>query len=504
MRLNNMPAWVSAVKGPWAWGGLLLLGTVAFLLWPSEDSANQGARETTPASQAQDAPSAVFTCAMHPHVRQHGAGTCPLCGMALVPVANPMQAGSPGEPRLQVTQAQRELMNIRTGPVVRRFPDAEIRLFGEVDYDETRIARITAWVPGRIEALYGNYSGLRVRQGDHLVRLYSPELFAAQAELIEAGRVLSALSERGSRSLLDSAQAMLDAARDKLRRLGMEREQIRAVEASGEAEEYVTINAPIGGVVIERHVAEGAYLGTGEPILTLADLDKVWVRLDAYETDLGWLRYGQLVELTSEALPGRLLEGQIAFIDPTVDPGTRTAKVRVNLDNAEGLLKPGMFMQAKLKVGLAATGRVLDARLAGKWISPMHPEIVKDGPGACDVCGMALVPAETLGYAVAEQAATEAPLMIPASAVMLTGARAIVYIEDKDAAEPTYLGREVTLGARAGDYYLVEGGLREGERVVVSGNFKIDSALEIQALPSMMSRHGRQGAAGHDHMGHTP
>ena len=495
MKLRNLLSHFGAAKGYWVSAGVLLIIALVLLLWPEREVA-PGEADTKHDRAA--ATTELWTCAMHPHLRQHGPGPCPLCGMALVPVENQARADTlgdalgdtSGEARLRVTQAQRDRMRIRTHPVLRRFPTTEIRLFGEVDYDETRIAHIAAWAPGRIEALYGNFSGLRVRQGDHLARLYSPNLYAAQVELIEAVRM--------------SAVDTLQAARDKLRRLGMAPEQILAVETGGEATEFVTMHAPIGGVVTERHVSEGAYLDTGDPILTLADLDKVWVRLDAYERDLQWLRYGQLVELSSEALPGVMFKGQVAFIDPAVDARTRTAKVRVNLDNAKGLLKPGMFMQARLEVGLAANGKVLDARLANKWISPMHPEIVKDGPGNCDVCGMALVPAETLGYAAMQARGEQAPLVVPASAVMLTGTRAIVYVEDVDAELPTYVGREVTLGPRVGDDYIVADGLHEGDQVVVEGNFKIDSALEIRGLPSLMSRQGAGGIGGHDHAGHVP
>ena len=166
---------------------------------------------------------------------------------------------------------------------------------------------------------------------------------------------------------------------------------------------------------------------------------------------------------------------------------TRTVKVRVNVPNEDLRLKPGMFVRAMVRSRLAVGGRVLDDSLAGKWVSPMHPEVVKDGPGKCDVCGMDLVPAETLGLVLGDKDAP-APLVIPASAPLVTGRRAVVYVQLPDRDEPTFEGREVLLGHRAGEMYIVREGLAEGERVVSSGNFKIDSALQIQARPSMMSR----------------
>jgi Cu(I)/Ag(I) efflux system membrane fusion protein len=193
------------------------------------------------------------------------------------------------------------------------------------------------------------------------------------------------------------------------------------------------------------------------------------------------------VRFSSEAHPGTRHEGKIAFIDPAVDDATRTVKVRVNVPNADGALKPGMFVRGVVQSRVATAGRVLDPALAGKWISPMHPEIVKDGPGACDVCGMALVRAEDLGYVAAAAGPEDMPLVVPASAPLRTGRRAVVYVEVPGAEQPTYEGREVLLGPRAGDHFIVEKGLAEGERVVTRGAFKIDSELQIQARPSMMS-----------------
>jgi Cu(I)/Ag(I) efflux system membrane fusion protein len=216
---------------------------------------------------------------------------------------------------------------------------------------------------------------------------------------------------------------------------------------------------------------------------------------------LAWLRYGQEVEFSTEAYPGEVFKGRVAFIDPVLSKATRTVKVRVNVSNEDGRLKPEMFVRAVVQSNIASGGRVLDASLAGKWISPMHPEIIKDEPGNCEVCGMPLVRAETLGYVTAEPADTAKPLVIPVSAALITGTRAIVYVQVPTAEEPTYEGREIVLGSRAGDYYLVRSGLAEGELVVTNGNFKLDSALQISAKPSMMTPEGGGGGGGHNHRG---
>ena len=160
----------------------------------------------------------------------------------------------------------------------------------------------------------------------------------------------------------------------------------------------MTIYSPVGGIVIHKNAQEGMYVETGTKIFTIADLSQVWVQLDAYESDLHGLRYGSKVEFSTEAFPGQPFEGTISFIDPIINPATRTAKVRVIVGNETGQLKPGMFVRATARPQVAEGGRIMNPNLAGKWMSPMHPEIIKDGPGPCDVCGMPLVTAESLGY----------------------------------------------------------------------------------------------------------
>lgn len=445
-----------------------------------------------------------WTCSMHPLIREPKPGICPICAMDLVPV----EGGGSGktEPaRLKTTEAAKALMGLETAPVERRFVAAEVRLVGKVAYDETKLGYITAWVPGRIERMYADYTGMDVQQGDHMVELYSPELLAAKEELQRAAEVLRKLPDNGPAVLRETAESALDAVRAKLKRWGLTEAQVRRAEVSGASADRITIYAPMGGTVIERNGSEGMYVDTGTLVYTLADLSTVWVALEAYESDLAWLHYGQKVSFTTEAYPGERFEGTIAFIAPTVDPDTRTVRVRVNVPNADRRLKPEMFVRAVVRSNVATGGRVMDPGLAGKWISPMHPEIVKDGPGTCDVCGMDLVPAEELGYVSADAAADDMPLVIPASAPLITGKRAVVYVEVPEAGQPAYEGREVVLGPRAGAYYLVKEGLREGERVVTQGSFKIDSALQITAKPSMMSpdaaaeERPMANEAGHDH-----
>jgi Cu(I)/Ag(I) efflux system membrane fusion protein len=436
---------------------------------------------------------------MHPQIRKSEPGNCPICGMELVPVGDGGE-GSERSPRTFVTSpASAALMGIQTVPVVRDFADAEIRMVGKVDYDETRLSYITAWVPGRIEEMFVDFTGIRVKKGDHMVSLYSPDLITAQEELWRAAQAVANLREGAPAVVRNTAEQTLKAARNKLRRWGLNQAQIDAAESNGNASDRITIYAPVGGTVIHRNGQEGMYVDTGTRFYTLADLDRMWVKLDAYETDLPWLKFGQRVEFTTETHAGKVFEGRITFIDPFLDPDTRTAKVRVNVSNEDGLLKPEMFVSAVARPLVAMNGRVMDPEMVGKWISPMHPEIVKTGPGKCDICGMSLVPAEELGYVAPNAENVGKPLIIPVSAALVTGTRAVVYVEVPDTEQPTFEGREVVLGPRAGDQYIVMAGLEEGERVVLNGNFKIDSALQIMAKPSMMSPEGGAAPPAHDH-----
>jgi membrane fusion protein, copper/silver efflux system len=428
-----------------------------------------------------------WTCSMHPQIIKDEKGLCDLCGMDLIPLAADTGDDDSQPRRFTTSESARALMQVQTAPVERRFAEVEVRLPGMVRPDETRLASITAWVPGRIERMYADYTGMSVQKGDHLVDLYSPDLLAAKDELRRTQRALESLPASAPEVLRDTARATLEAVRSKLLRWGLTEQQLNATGESGALSDRITIYAPIGGTVTERNGREGMYVETGERIYAITDLSAVWVELDAYEADLPWIHFGQPVSFTAEALPGNTFEGRVAFISPTLDERTRTAMVRVNVPNPGGLLKPGMLVRGVVRARTATGGRVMDPGMAGKWISPMHPEIVKDGPGSCDVCGMPLVRAESLGYVSAEATDADMPLVIPATAPLITGRRAVVYVEVPGTERPAYVGREITLGPRAGDFYIVASGLREGERVVTNGNFKIDSALELRARPSMMS-----------------
>ena len=378
-----------------------------------------------------------YSCSMHPQIRQDEPGLCPICNMDLVPVKG---AGEGlGKRDLKMSDSARILAGIETSPVERKDVAMDILMVGKVAYDETRVRTIAAWLDGRIEKLHVDYTGQQVDKEADLVDLYSPQLLVAQKELllaVKAERMANVSELESGRTDLQSM--MLEAAREKLLLWGLTAGQIAAIEERAEPSRILTITAPIGGTVVHRPVQEGMYVKEGTPLLTVADLTVVWAQLEAYESDLIWLREGQKVTLTTEAYPGVVMEGEIRFIEPFLGAGARTVAVRVEIPNPNGRLKPGMFVQGRVAVRMSEQG-------------------------------------------------DELPLVIPHTAPLRTGKRAVVYVTLPDLDEPVYQGRTVLLGPRAGDYFVVKAGLIEGEEVVVHGAFKIDAALQIQAKPSMMS-----------------
>ncbi len=498
-RNNNSIRRTMIPRGGPALMGIIVVAVMAFVLGAllfgggsapetdSHDNTTEAASEPT-----------VWTCSMHPQVNLPKSGKCPICFMDLIPIET--GSGDDVGPRqLMMSEAAKSLARIQTTPAEHAYAETEIRLVGKVKFDETRLSYITAWVPGRLDQLYADYTGIKVSRGDHLVNMYSPELLAAQEELIQAITVVDALDVSASRILKTTAEATVEAARDKLRLFGLSAEQVAEIQTTLTASDHLIIYAPVGGVVVHKNAQQGMYVKTGTRIYTIADLTKLWVMFEAYESDLPWLRYGQQVSFTSQSFPGESFAAIVSFIDPVVNPKTRTVQVRAIVDNKDLKLKPDMFVRGVVKSRIDGAGRVIDDYLAGKWISPMHPEIVKSGPGTCDVCGMDLVPAESLGYSSKTRSDSDAPLLIPASAPMITGKRAIVYVEIPNDKGPLFEGREVALGPRAGDFYVVKSGVSEGELVVTNGAFKIDSELQIRAKPSMMSPEGGAPPAGHQH-----
>lgn len=376
-----------------------------------------------------------WTCSMHPQIRMEHEGQCPICGMDLIPAQSPDLDKTPSPQTVTLGPRAAALAQIRTSPVERTQAQTEVRLLGRVDYDETRLRMVTPWTDGRIDKLRVRVTGTTVRKGQVVADLYSPELYAAMRDLIVAGKQSKKLSAgmHGSGAL---AVAALESAREKLRLLGVSEKELKAIESSGKAPKKVSIRSPFSGTVLERNVEEGDYVKSGTALYHIADLSKVWVQIDAYESDLPLLARGNKVLIEIDALPGETLSGEVAFIDPVVDKRTRTTRVRVEVPNPTGALRPGMFAEAVVNAGARDQG---------------------------------------------------SQLVLPRSAVLFTGRRSVVYVAVPE--QPgAYALREVRLGTRAGPVYTVLSGISEGEQVVTHGAFTLDADLQLRGGASMMTR----------------
>ena len=469
-----------------------------------------------------------YTCPMHPEIRQDEPGKCPICGMPLVPVVTsaapkpkarsaskaaddryicPMMctpastepgkcpvcamdlvkadSGSGGDERsVSIDAAARRILGIRTATAKEEEIFRTIRSVGEIAYDEERVATIAAYVDGRIEKLFAEYVGIEVAKGDALAVLYSPSLFSAQVEY------LSSMDTPALNALASDGERLSEVARDNLAELGMTESQISLLEGSGKAQKRLSLASPIGGTVIAKHKVEGDYVKTGEPIYRVVDLSTVWLMLDLYPSDAASVRFGQQVEAELQSLPGEIYTGRVAFIDPMVSEKTRTVSVRVEMTNFDGRLKPGDYATATIRVPAIVRDEVYDPALAGKWISPMHPQIIRSEPGECPICGMELVPTRDLGF-VDQPLPDQAVIGIPRSAVLMAGDNSVVYVEK---APGVFEIREVTLGAMTDTAAVILDGVKPGEVVATDGNFLIDSQMQLGGKPSLMDPSKAAGA----------
>ena len=394
-----------------------------------QDNGNAGSDET------------VYYCSMHPQITSTDPDEpCPICGMDLIPKPTDGDDGDTDLPVLRLSERSARLLEIRTMPAERRAAETEVRFVGKLDYDERRLRDVVARSQSYVERLDANYLWTAVREGEPLAAFYSPQVTAAARELL---LVQQSHAARRNPNGLEAGKARLE-------RLGVSADQVDAILETGEIPRMYEVRSPIDGVVAELNVREGEWLGEGGRLLRVADLSTLWLQLEAFESDLQWLRVGQTASFTVQSYPGEVFEGEVTFVNPSIDPGRRTTRVRVEVPNPDGLLKPGMFARGTVRAEV--TGQSQGVRR------------------------------------VADDAAAEPPLMIPASAPLITGRRAVVYVRQPNTDRPTFEGRQIVLGPRVGDHYVVREGLEEGEQVVSRGAFKIDSELQIRGRPSMMAR----------------
>ena len=371
-------------------------------------------------------PAQQYTCSMHPQIRLSDPnGRCPICGMALIPVAAEDGHTASGEQvELRLSPRAAALLQTAVMPVRQAASSQHLSLPGTLVADQSRVQTISAWTSGRIEQAYVNRTAQQVQAGEPMLEIFSPELIVIQQELLQAKQ----LSARSSLP----AGSTLDGARRRLRLLGVPSAQIEHILQREQLQDTVTVSAPVSGIVTEKFVNQGAYVSTGQPLFTVLALDKLWLELAAFESQLPLLQVGQQVEVSVKALPGETLSGRIELIEPELNIANRNARVRVLLANPDGRLKPGMLAQASI------------------------------------------------------QAEVKASLLVPASAVLFTGKQSLVYVQP-DPAEPRYEPRQVELGLRLGEEYQLLSGVSAGELVVTQGAFRLDSELQIRGLPSMLN-----------------
>ena len=419
-----------------------LLGALALGLTRGGDDMSSPGHDMSKMSTASPegasaGKASTWTCSMHPQIQQGEPGSCPICGMDLIPVSNDAGSEDDGPTRVTLSKRAQILAKLRTSPVRRSGENAgEVRLLGRVEPNETTLKMVTAWTGGRIDRLYVNTTGESVKGGQTIASLYSPEIFAAHQDLISAAAQVKRM-ESGVESSRRAAGAARDAARQRLSLLGVPDGELARMENQKKPTTSVPIRTPFSGTVMERFATEGSYVTTGARLYSIAKLDRLWIQLDAYESDLALLSVKQVVRVEVEAFPGEEFEGKITFIDPTLDPRKRTTRVRVEIDNKDGRLRPGMFAQAIV--------------------------------------------------AASSEKGENAPLVVPSSAPLFTGRRAIVYVEVATGDRTTYEARTVRLGPRLGKFYPVVAGLSEGERIVIRGAFAIDADLQIRGGNSMMT-----------------
>lgn len=436
------------------------------------------------AKQAAEAASHEYFCPMHPSIVRDEPGTCPICGMPLSRRAKGAKEDLPAGilARVQLSPWRIAQAGVRTVEVAGEPLVREVSTVGFVEVDERREKRLAARVAGRVDEVLVDFTGKVVAEGDPLVRIYSPELIEAGEALLSSSRALQAVKASGADAEdVERAGRVLASARDRLLLWGLAPEQVDAVLASGRAESHVTVRSPLAGTVLEKRIVQGQYVMEGADLYRVADLSAVWIRARVFAGDLDLVAEGREVVATVEGFPGETFPGKVAFVDPVLDPATRTVGVRMDLANPAGRLRPGMYATATVRVPVAdlepfrSRAPEAPAAAAGprtEWWCPMHPEVTADHDGeTCAKCGgMKLVPREVKGVAAGTV------LAIPELAVVDTGVRKAVY---RESSPGVFDAVEVVLGPRAGGHYPVISGLAAGDRVVAAGAFLVDAETRL-------------------------
>jgi len=421
MTTNNFMGNLPSNWRVWAtYAAILLLGLVGGrLIWGGDDSHDDHDHEMTADGEI------IWTCSMHPQIRENEPGKCPLCGMDLTPLsATGGASADAGIIRLSANELN--LAGVRTTTIGGSSAEGSILLTGRITPDERNRSVLTAHIDGRIEELMVNFTGSRVYAGQILAEIYSPDLYNAQQELQQMY------------TFREQQPTLYRATRAKIALWKFSEEEIDAMAQSTTVKAVVPIRADRNGIVTALNARKGMYVDRGEMLMEIDDLSTVWVVFDAYESDIARIRLNQSIEITADALPGERLRATVRFIDPILNPETRTIAIRAELDNPGNKLKPDMLVRGRVNVGASRNESVT----------------------------------------------------IPATAVLWTGTRSVVYIKEPgdDHDGSGFRMMDVVLGARVGDAYEVKQGLSSGDEVVVHAAFTIDSAAQLQGMESMMSQ----------------
>ena len=409
-------------------------------LWKHKGAG--GAKEAK-ASEAKQQ----YTCAMHPFILQDKPGLCPVCNMALIKKIDQAPAGGGamteeekqqaallGEVSLSATQMV--MANVATVTATQALLKKEVKAVGIVQYDQSRLAKVTAWISGRIDKLNVDTVGFYVSKNRPVAEIYSPELVATQQEYLLALRSRKQLKDSSISAIAEDGDGLVQSAKQRLMLFGVKEKQIAELEKAGKPNIRLAIYPSQPGIVIEKLVQQGQYLNTGDVLFNIADLSHLWVDVEVYENEAAEVRVGQQVEIVSQAFAGKAYRGRISFIYPFVDPKTRTIKLRVEMPNPGMKLKPDMFVSATIKI---AAGNVL---------------------------------------------------VLPDTAVIDTGLRQVVWVEK---APGRFVPRDVQVGQQAEGMIQILSGITAGEKVAVSGAYLIDSESQLRGGSPGQGGHG--GAA---------
>jgi Cu(I)/Ag(I) efflux system membrane fusion protein len=414
-------------------GALALVAVLSGAL--SSVVAIAAVRASAHGSEAAERPTGeaeIYTCPMHPTIVQDHPGNCPICGMKLVKVEKGKQSSPSPQPsrgniaglaNVEIDPARQQLIGLRTTPVSEGLVGGAWRSVGRVAVDETRVRRVNLKVPGFVERIYVDYVGKKVKKGDPLFSLYSPELLATQEELLLAQRTQGELSKAGALGAAHE-NSLVSGARRKLELWDISPDAVDKLSKAGKPSKTLTLYSPVAGVVTKKDVVEGMKLDAGAMPYEIVDLSSVWVLVDVYESELRFIKDGMKATLTLSAFPNREFEGKVVFLDPLLDPQTRTVKARLTFPNPSGELKPEMFGEVVL------TG------------SPHQA------------------------------------LTVPLDAVIDSGTQKVVFVAS---GEGKFEPRTIEVGERDQAKIEVKAGLSAGEQVVVRANFLVDSESRLRA-----------------------